>query len=65
MDELAHEQKNTMGILMTGQNNIDLTVTGQSGLGRYIYAPFFTIFYRVGNQHKILHFLVTIVTCLK
>jgi len=39
MDELSHGQKNTMGILMTGQNNIDLTVTGRSGRGRYIYAP--------------------------
>ena len=36
---LSHGQKNAMDIGMTGQNNIDLTVTGRSGHGHYFYAP--------------------------
>jgi len=48
VDELPHGPKNTMDILMAGQNNIDLIVTGRSGRGRYINTPF--------HPHKILYF---------
>ena len=39
MDELSHGHKNIMDILMTGHNNVNLTVTGRSERGRDIYAP--------------------------